>query len=326
VRRVFGVVLLGFGLASLMTGGVCETELHLIPRDEAIPGDAVKMTPETDTFPPVLHSSEFEDPVPMPGPVNTAGAEDAPVISRDGSWFFFAFVPDVHVPPEKQLIDGATGTYWSRRTGKGWTEPERLVLNDDVSLDGPMCIRGFELWFASVRAGNYRQHGDLYVAEYAGGEWGNWLNAGERLNAQDSVGENYLTPDGSRMLFHRLGFGGHGGYDLWEMEWVDGDWGQPVNLGPVVNDERYEGMPWVSRDGNEVWFNRTSSEGYPGPALYRTFRTDSGWTTPEEIVSSFAGDPGLDDEGNLYFVHHYYTGTDPIQMIEADIYVCYRRK
>ncbi len=43
---------------------------------------------------------------------------------------------------------------------------------------------------------------------------------------------------------------------------------------------------------------------------------------PELIVSQFAGEPTLDDAGNLYFVHHYF---EHGQMIEADIYVAYRK-
>ena len=40
------------------------------------------------------------------------------------------------------------------------------------------------------------------------------------------------------------------------------------------------------------------------------------------IVSQFAGEPTLDDAGNLYFVHHYF---EHGQMIEADIYVAYKK-
>ena len=67
-------------------------------RAAAIPADAVKQTPETDPYPPVMHSVEWSDPVPVPGPVNTAGVEDAPVISRDGNTMFLFFTPDASVP------------------------------------------------------------------------------------------------------------------------------------------------------------------------------------------------------------------------------------
>ena len=40
------------------------------------------------------------------------------------------------------------------------------------------------------------------------------------------------------------------------------------------------------------------------------------------IISQFAGEPTLDNEGNVYFVHHFYKNE---VMIEADIYVAYKK-
>ena len=85
-------------------------------RSDTIPADAVKGTPATDNFKPVLHLDDWEDPVPMTGPINTAGAEDSPFITPDGNRFFF-FTPDVRVPAEKQLLDKVTGIWWSRKVG-----------------------------------------------------------------------------------------------------------------------------------------------------------------------------------------------------------------
>jgi hypothetical protein len=58
-----------------------EPPVDLPKRGDKIPSDAVKITPGMDRFPPVLHSDLWQEPVPMEGPVNTAGAEDAPVIT-----------------------------------------------------------------------------------------------------------------------------------------------------------------------------------------------------------------------------------------------------
>jgi hypothetical protein len=58
-----------------------ELPVELPKRGDKIPSDAVKITPGMDRFPPVLHSDLWQEPVPMEGPVNTAGAEDAPVIT-----------------------------------------------------------------------------------------------------------------------------------------------------------------------------------------------------------------------------------------------------
>lgn len=100
-------------------------------------------------------------------------------------------------------------------------------------------------------------------------------------------------------------------------------WSVPENLGPTVNSAGNEDQPYLSPDGRELWFTGTSRLGYPGPAVFRSVRAADGWSAPVEIVSQFAGEPTLDAQGNLYFVHHFFD-TDG-NMIEADIYVAYRK-
>ncbi len=291
-------------------------------REESIPEDAVKMTTQSDLYPPVLHSDEWEDPVPMPGPVNTAGAEDAPVISDDGEIFLFFFTPDVEVPPEQQILDGVTGIWWCVRDGSGWSEPARVLLHDDISLDGPLCFRDSLLWFASFRVGNYRTDGDIYTARFDGGRWSDWRNAGSLLNDTYNIGELYATAGGDTVFFH--GPSQEDGLDLWQCGKNGESWSEPAGLGPPVNSGQDEGWPWVSPDGREIWFTRWSALGYPGPSLFRSTRGPGGsWSEPEEILSSFAGDPALDGEGNIYFTHHFFD--QEMQMIEADIYVARRK-
>ena len=49
---------------------------------------------------------------------------------------------------------------------------------------------------------------------------------------------------------------------------------------------------------------------------------DGEWQMAEQIVSSLAGEPSVDIAGNVYFVHHFFKND---QMIEADIYVAYKK-
>jgi hypothetical protein len=147
----------------------------VLPRHETIPIDSVKMSPETDLFPPVLHSPDWEAPVPVPGLINTSGAEDSPFIAPDGNTLTFFFTPDVEVPAEKQLLDGVTGIYISHKVDGEWTEPERIVLIEtgDLSLDGCQFIQGNIMWFCTARIGNLRSI-DLWTAEFVDGVWMNW--------------------------------------------------------------------------------------------------------------------------------------------------------
>jgi hypothetical protein len=294
-----------------------------ISRAEAIPNDAIKMTPELDHYPPQLNpvfAAFYEDPVPMPGPINTAGAEDSPFITPDGNNFFFWFTPDASAPLQNQVTDRSTGIYWSRKVDGEWTEPERVYLTyyDEPSLDGAHTILDDKMWFASARAGGFREM-DMWSATLDDGRWLGWTVVEERLNLEIGIGELHVSVDGNRIYFDSSREGGLGEKDIWMTERVDGEWLDPVPIA-AVNTEYNEGWPYVNQDETELWF----TFGPAAPEVHRSLFIDGAWQAPELILSPFAGEPTLDAAGNLYFVHHYW---DPFEnrMIEADYYVCYRK-
>lgn len=295
-----------------------------LTRADAISPNAVKVTPETDQHPPVLEatfSHLWEDPVPVGAPINTAGGEDSPFITPDGNTLYFWFTPDVSIPAEGQVDDRVTGIYRSdKTTGGEWTEPERVYLTyyDEPSLDGAHTIRDDTMWFASARAGNYRGV-DMWLAQLENNRWTNWTNAGEVLNQDYEVGELHVTADGNEIYFHSTRSGGRGGIDIWITRRVGGEWQEPENVA-AVNSEYTDGWPFVSEDGNELWFLR----GIGAPEIWRSEKAGGEWQAPEKVISSFAAEPTLDNEGNIYFAHHYWD-TPSDSMIEADFYVCRRK-
>ncbi|MEW6742935.1 MAG: hypothetical protein AB1486_09260 [Planctomycetota bacterium] len=295
-----------------------------VSRSEAIPPGAVKMRPDLDAHPPQLEPSFqviFEDPVPLPGPINTAGAEDSPFITPDAQWFYVWFTPDPNVPPEEQVFDRVTGIYQSRRDGDDWTDPERVFLNyfDDPALDGAETVADDTLWFGSIRAGNYREI-DMYTARLVEGRWRDWTNAGELLNASFEIGELHVTPDGLAIYFDSSRAGGLGKKDIWVTRFVGGTWQEPENVA-AVNTAATDGWPALSATGAELWFTR---DDLVAPAIYRSLQVAGAWSEAERVLQPFAGEPTLDAQGNLYFVHHFWDDAAD-QMIEADIYVCYRK-
>lgn len=292
------------------------TQKTTVSRYSAIPANAIKGTPQNDNFPPVLHSSAWEPPIPMPGPINTAGAEDSPSITADGQNFYFFFTPDLHIPAEKQLSDNVTGIWWTHIVSGNWSEPQSVFLGGNPSLDGCEEVYGNVMWFCSARASNYRPI-DIYTAQLVNGNWTDVQNAGSFLNKQYQIGEMALSPDGNTLYY---GHTDGGRSVIWEMHKVNGFWVSPQEVSGLdvgVN----ESLPFVAPDGKELWFTGNSKT-YPGPATYCSPWNGSGWAKPVEIVSQFAGEPTLDSQGNLYFVHHFVSAN--LSLIEADIYVAYR--
>jgi hypothetical protein len=66
-----------------------------------------------------------------------------------------------------------------------------------------------------------------------------------------------LSADGLTVYFDAIRPGGYGGSDIWmaTRETVDTRWGEPVNLGPNVNDARDQYDPSISSDGLALFFN-----------------------------------------------------------------------
>ncbi len=314
---VAAVVLCGLAAAPGCGAGVPATSSPQVTRAASLPADAVKVNADSDPYPPLMHSDEYESPVPVAGGINTAGAEDSPFVTPDGDSMYFFFTPDVRIPPEKQLIDGVTGVYVSHRSGDSWTEAQRVVLRPKALWlwMGQCSSRGRDVVCLCAP-------GQLSRSRHVDGStdrrsMGRLAERGEQLNVEYQIGEMHLSADGRTMYFHSDRPGGMGGYDIWTTTHSDEGWTQPVAV-EAVNTTESEGWPFLSEDGRELWFTRT----YMGtPGVFRSRLGPLGWQAPELVVSPFAGEPTLDRQGNLYFVHHYFRDG---QMIEADIFVARR--
>jgi hypothetical protein len=316
MKKISAVFILLFTFVPVVISGCIQQngteQIVTLDRESKIPFNAVKMTQQTDVNPPHILSDEWNQPVPLPYPINTAGAEDSAFILSDGKTLYFFFTPDVTVPVEKQILDGVTGIYVSTRNNTIWRKPERVLLQDSgmLALDGAEFIIGNTMWFASAREGYSGVH--WFIAELNDEIWSDWQNAD--FNVSYEVGELHITDDGSELYFHSDREGGKGGLDIWVSKKVNNEWQEPENVA-VVNTARDEGWPFVTHDNNELWVSRDFG-------VWRSKKVNGQWIEPELIISPLAGECSLDSVGNIYFTHHFYTNDT---MIEADIYVAYRK-
>lgn len=284
----------------------------IVERETKIPANAVKMAPETDEHPPLVFSNAYEQPVPVPGYINTAGAEDSPFIIPNGNTLYFFFTPDVAVPVEKQILDGVTGIYVSNKVSGVWSKPERIILQDPGKIAGDGCefVWGNIMWFCSAREGYTGIH--WFTAEFKDGMWQNWKTAD--FDPAYQVGELHITTDGNELYFASDRAGGKGNLDIWVSKKVNGSWQEPVNI-LAVNTLDSEGWPAINPNGNELWFSRNNG-------IWKSMKANGEWQEAELVISPLAGEPSIDDAGNIYFVHHFYQEE---RMIEADLYVAYKK-
>jgi hypothetical protein len=311
-KRMAFIFLSTLVLITLLLAGCEQVSVEIPDREDLIPEGAVKMSPENDGVPPVLLSDEFEDPVPLPYPVNTRGAEDSAFILPDGNTLYVWFTPNNRMDVIEQSQDLVTGIYQFQRTANGWTFQNRIWLVEpgQPHLDGCGFFQGNKVWICGVRQEYEGMH--WFTAEK---EEDRWSNA--KLDDFDpayEVGELHISADGDQLYFHSSRPGGKGGLDIWLSQKVDGIWQPPVNL-ESVNSQYDEGWPALNPQEDELWISKNYG-------IWRSIKVDGVWQEPVEIVSTLAGEATIDSAGNVYFTHHYFEGDF---MIEADIYVIYRK-
>ncbi|NJN32898.1 MAG: hypothetical protein HC817_00180 [Saprospiraceae bacterium] len=124
-----------------------------------------------------------------------------------------------------------------------------------------------------------------------------WTNLAE-LPFNDKEFDNAhpsVSADGRRLYFTSNRTGGFGGMDLYVSTFIDGQWSEPVNLGPKINTDKNEIFPFIAPDG-KLFFASNGHKGIGKLDIFTTMRTDTGWLVPlvlPEPINSRSDDFGL---------------------------------
>lgn len=123
-------------------------------------------------------------------------------------------------------------------------------------------------------------HLELYSAEYDIIK-DNWINISPLPFNNDnySVGHPAITKDGKKFVFSSNMPGGYGGTDLYVSYIVNGEWGQPENLGEIINSKGNEMFPYFP-NADEIVF---ASNGHGGLGDLDLFRANISASSHEAI-------------------------------------------
>ena len=171
-----------------------------------------------------------------------------PFLSPDGRKLFFVadLPPDIWVSEREK--DGT------------WKAAARLdaPVNSYAGEWNPTLSARGTLYFASTRtdSGKVAPDGKIYRAPLVNGTYGAAEPLPGRINREDA-GDPCIAPDESYLVFSSWREGGYGGTDLYlSRRAANGEWSQPVNLGPAINTPFEEVGPRISADGKYLFFHR----------------------------------------------------------------------
>lgn len=137
----------------------------------------------------------------------------------------------------------------------------------------------------------------IFRARREGANWTNPQQITVPADSLETLGHPAISPDELRLYFASDRSGSIGTMDIWyvERDSPSGEFGDPQNLGEVVNTRGNEMFPYVHEDGS-LYF---ASDGHPGMGgldIFRTELTPDGWTAPENLgppINSSGDDFGI---------------------------------
>lgn len=196
--------------------------------------------------------------------------------------------------------------------------------------DFGMVLFENRLVFTSKRptAEGYIQGDDMWFADREGRSWSHALNYGGTINSVLDEGSMYITPDGEYVYYTQCDTeDGLGDCDLY-MARMDykGKWQDIRNLGENVNTKYWDSQPYLSPDGEYLYFASDRPDGYGGTDIWRCKRLRNGkWGAAKNLgpqVNS-GGDekaPTLAPNGtDLFFASNGHNGLGGMDLFRSII-------
>jgi outer membrane protein OmpA-like peptidoglycan-associated protein len=260
------------------------------------------------------------------GVINSKFSDFAPVISADENIMVFT-----------SRREGTTGGGVDRMNGKfyediyisikkdgQWTKPTNVgnPVNGkyhDASI--ALSPNGKQMF---IYRDNNRGSGDIYTTRInPDGRWSSPKSIGDNINTEHHEPSITITSDEKTIYFSSNRPGGFGGLDIYKSEkMADGEWGPAVNLGSGINTEYDEDAPFISFNGEHLYF---SSRGHSSMGDFDIFRCsweNNQWSIPQNL-----GFPINTADNDIYFVLSadektgYYASAKEGGYGEKDIYL-----
>jgi outer membrane protein OmpA-like peptidoglycan-associated protein len=263
----------------------------------------------------VAQKGKFEQRTKLSDQVNSDKDESALMLSPDGKTMYF--VRSFH--PENIGGENGNQDIWMSTVDNNgnWSKatPMPQPVNDKwhnavygSSADGNMLFVSNQYDANS----NKRVYPGISIVRKQGNTW----------SAPQAISTSFQFPregffgaavydDGNVLIVSFKGKDTKGNEDLYVMRRdANGSYGDPVNIGEVINTSGFETSPFIAPDGKTLYFSSNGHGGYGDGDIYNSTRLDDTWlrwSKPENLgpkvnTSGFEGSYCIDKAGMAYFI------------------------
>jgi outer membrane protein OmpA-like peptidoglycan-associated protein/tetratricopeptide (TPR) repeat protein len=174
--------------------------------------------------------------------------------------------------------------FYTSRTGEGWSRPVNITMqlkSDGLAYPVSLSYDGDELYLYQY---DLRTNTNLYVSRKENGRWSAMEKLGSNINSAAFEQHAAVTKNRSTLYFSSSRLPGKG-FDIYRSRLDENQqWGPAENLGYPVNTDFDESFPFISPDGNTLFFSSTGHTGMGGYDIFFSQKSAEGtWSVPRNL-------------------------------------------
>src|SRR5690554_567228 len=263
--------------------------IDLNPKDKQILEDTKLMLLQCDNAQEFLKTPRDYEILNIGNGINSEYPDYAPVISLDGSVLYFT--------SRRLRKDGSNkgikepyrnmyneDVYRSRRISiDKWEDPEVMDFSLPERNEATVAVSSDERVFYIYK--DDEGNGDIFETEYKDNQFKN-LTPIKIKGVNTDAWEPHITSsaDGRYKYFTSDREGGFGGRDIYRITLLpNGEWSEPMNLGPTINTKYDEDSPFISVDNKTLYFSHNGEKSIGGFDVFVSVMDDEDQTWSEPI-------------------------------------------
>ncbi len=217
--------------------------------------------------------------------VNTTFHEYAPLVNKQQQTLLFTARRGKEPSDDNDL--GFEDIYIALKEGEAWgasmnANDHKSYFSHKINSKYHDATVGFSPDENSLYT--YREN-TIWISSKKRGKFGRPKKLTKNINNGTHVTSVYVSPDKQTIYFSSNKENGFGGRDLYKAKAAaDGSWGVATNLGGYINTAFDEDAPFVTENGNTLFFSSSGHNTMGDFDIFKCTMKDNGeWSAPENL-------------------------------------------
>jgi len=214
--------------------------------------------------------------------INTNADEYFPFITNDQ--FILLYTKRKNENKDEDLFIAIKNENDQWGNGNPFDNQINTAYNEGMST---LVRDGRTLYFTACNRPEIKGPCDIWTGQVENGQVREVKAILDHPNSESWESQACISCDGRVLYFASNRPGGLGGTDIWvSVKQKDGYWSSPTNLGAPINTDKDEESPFISNDGNRLFFSSTGHMGFGGQDIFMsTFDKYRGWSNAFNLGS-----------------------------------------